>query len=274
MANVFSQNRPAAPGGVQVAEQPPSTGGLVDYSVCPVSRAVHIVVFAVGVAAGFGVLYLFYRHILLSLVGGIIIAPMAVNFNAKNAIKKRLINLRGQFRDMLEAMNVSMRAGSNEIKALQSAYNDLLLIYPPETDMVQEVANMLNLYNNGKPLRTLFRDLADRSGLEDIASFASIFEAIEGKSDRSTDVIRQTQRVIADKIAIEAEIETMITSTKSEQSIMFCMPVVIAAAMNFMGDGFMDVIYTTALGRIVSTITVVIFITAFLLSQKIMNIKI
>ncbi|MEG1752673.1 MAG: hypothetical protein RR234_02050 [Christensenella sp.] len=247
---------------------------IVDYSRCPLSRNIIFITFVLAFIAGGAALYLFYHNIVPSIIGGCIVSPLVVRMVKKNAVKKRMLKLRIQFRDMLEAMSVSMRAGSNEVMALQSAYSDLLLIYPQEADIIREVKNMLALYESGLPLREVFQSFAQRSALEDVQSFASVFEAIEGKSDRSSEIMRQTQKVIADKIEIEAEIETMITSTKSEQNIMFCMPLVIVAAMGFMGDGFMDVIYTTAVGRIVATATIIIFVVAFMISNKITNFKV
>ena len=105
-------------------------------------------------------------------------------------------------------------------------------------------------------------------------SFASIYEVIEGKSSRSSEILRQTQQVISDKMEIEAEIETMITSTKSEQTMMLIMPILIVGCMSLMGEGFMDVLYTTTAGRLVSTLVLVIFAAAFFLSEKLTSIKV
>ena len=91
--------------------------------------------------------------------------------------------MRGQFRDMLESMNVAMRAGSTEVRALESSRDDLKLLYSENSDIVREVDYILAAYNNGGiPLRKLFRDFADRSGLEDIESFASIYESSREKA--------------------------------------------------------------------------------------------
>ena len=191
--------------------------GATDYTRCPLSPAEHILNGVLAMVGGFLVGFIFYRSVLLSLIAGLVAVPAIVALLAGRATKKRLLNLRGQFRDMLESMNVAMRAGSTEIRALESSRDDLKMLYSEQSDIVREVDYILAAYNNGGiPLRKLFRDFADRSGLEDVESFASIYEVIEGKSSRSSEILRQTQQVITDKMEIEAEIETMITSTKSE----------------------------------------------------------
>ncbi len=249
--------------------------GATDYTRCPLSPAEHILNGVLAMVGGFLVGFIFYRSVLLSLIAGLVAVPAIVALLAGRATKKRLLNLRGQFRDMLESMNVAMRAGSTEIRALESSRDDLKMLYSEQSDIVREVDYILAAYNNGGiPLRKLFRDFADRSGLEDVESFASIYEVIEGKSSRSSEILRQTQQVITDKMEIEAEIETMITSTKSEQTMMLIMPILIVGCMSLMGEGFMDVLYTTTAGRLVSTLVLVIFAAAFFISEKLTNIKV
>ena len=249
--------------------------GATNSLVCPLGLPDHILNGVLAFAGGFAIGFIFYRSILWSVIIGLAAVPAIIGLMAGRATKRRLLNLRGQFRDMLESMNVAMRAGSTEVRALESSRDDLKLLYSENSDIVREVDYILAAYNNGGiPLRKLFRDFADRSGLEDIESFASIYEVIEGKSNRSSEILRQTQQVISDKMEIEAEIETMITSTKSEQTMMMIMPVLIVGCMSLMGEGFMDVLYTTSPGRIVSTIVLIIFAAAFFLSQKLTDIKI
>lgn len=55
------------------------------------------------------------------------------------AIQKRLKKLRVQFYDLLEAMSVAMRAGNPVLKALESAREDLTLIYPGNSDILVEL---------------------------------------------------------------------------------------------------------------------------------------
>ena len=129
-------------------------------------------------------------------------------------------------------------------------------------------------FNNAVPLSQSFSDFAKRSGLEDIESFASIYATIEGKSSRADEIIKETQQIIADKMEIEMEIDTMMTAAKSEVNIMLFMPLVILGVIGYAGAGFMDTIYTTTAGRIVATGGLVVFVISFILARKFSNIKV
>ena len=241
---------------------------LPDYTRSPSGLLDHIIACAIGFAAGFAVLFIFYKIITLSIAGGAVIGAVNIFASARAALNKRTVKLRVQFFDLLESMAVAMRAGSPLLKSLQSAREDLTLIYPDDADIIIELEILIGRFNNAVPLSEAFSDLAERSGLEDIASFASIYATIEGKSGRADEIIRETQQIIADKMEIEMEIDTLMTAAKSEVNIMLFMPLVILGVIGYAGAGFMDAIYTTAAGRVVSTGGLIVFILSFVMARK------
>lgn len=249
------------------------TATVLDYTVSPARLGDHIIAFLVGFIAGFAVLFIFYQILVLGLAGGLAVGIVNIFMSAQGAIKKRMMKLRMEFFDMLEAMSVAMRAGNPMLKALMSAREDLIMIYPESSDIIIEMDLIISRFHNAVPLSEAFADFAERSGLEDVESFASIYATIEGKSSRADEIIRETQQIIADKMAIEMEIETMMTSAKSEANIMQFMPLVILLIISLAGAGFMDALYTTPVGRIVATFGLIIFCISFLLSRKFSNIK-
>jgi len=244
-----------------------------DYKKSPAVMLDHIVAFVIGLTVGFLVVFIFYRLVIFSVGAGVVFGLVNVLISAHTASKKRLLKLRIQFFDLLEAMSVAMRAGSPVLRSLQSAREDLILLYPVESDIITELDIIIAKFNNALPLSEAFSDFAERSGLEDIRSFASIYRAIEGKSSRADEIVRDIQQIIADKMEIEMEIDTMMTAAKSEVNIMLFMPLVILGVIGYAGAGFMDAIYTTSAGRIVSTIGLIVFILSFALARKFSNIK-
>lgn len=245
-----------------------------DYTVPPSTVFDHILSFLIGFAAGFAVLFIFYKIIPLSILGGVVTGAVYIFVAAQNAIQKRLKRLRVQFFDLLEAMSVAMRAGNPMLKALESARSDLELIYSQTSDIIVELDIIIQKFHNAVPLSEAFSDFASRSGLEDAASFASIYATIEGKSSRADEIVRETQQIISDKMTIEMEIDTMMTAAKSEVNIMLFMPLVILAVIGYAGAGFMDAIYTTGLGRLVATGGLIVFVISFILARKFSSIKI
>ena len=260
-----------------------------DYTVSRCTVWDHILAFLVGFAAGFLVLFIFYKIILLSVLGGAVTGVVNIFAAEQRTLQKRIRHLRTQFFDLLEAMSVAMRAGNPVLKALESARDDqglqyrkalesarddLLLIHGEGSDIITELDIILSRFHNAIPLSQSFADLARRSGLEDIQSFASVYATIEGKSSRADEIIRETQTVIADKMEIEMEIDTLMAAAKNEVNIMLFMPLVILLVIGYAGAGFMDAIYTEPVGRLVATGGLIVFLISYCLARKFSSVKI
>ena len=244
-----------------------------DYKRCPSGAGSHILAFLIGFITGAAVLFIFYKIIPLSIAGGAALGVVNIFICAKEAVKKRITSLRVQFFDLLEALSVAMRAGNQIIKSIQSAREDLTLVYPDDSDIITELDIIIGRFNNAIPLSEAFIDLAERSGLEDITGFASIYATIEGKSGREDEIVKEIQQIIADKMEIEMEIETLMTAAKTELNIMLFMPIVILGIIGYAGAGFMDAIYTTGEGRIVSSGGLLVFVLSYIMSRKFSNVK-
>lgn len=271
MSNMFAENEEL--GSVPEREEEENLA-LPDYTASPCTIFDHILAFLIGFAAGFAVLFIFYKILLLAIIGGLLVGVVYIFVAEQNAIRKRIVKLRLQFFDMLEAMSVAMRAGNPVLKALESAKEDLEMIYSKDSDIIVELSIMIRRFNNAIPLSQSFADFAQRSGLEDAASFASVYATIEGKSSRADEIIRETQQIIADKMEIEMEIETLMTSAKSEVNIMLFMPLVILGVIGYAGAGFMDAIYTEPAGRVVATGGLIMFVICFFLARKFSNVEV
>ncbi len=232
-----------------------------------------VVAFLIGMLLGFMIMYIFYKIAVLSIVAGVIFGIVNIYLSKKNSVTKRVAQLRTQFMNLLEAMVVAMRSGNPPLKALESARKDLLLIYSEKSDIIVELDIIISKFNNAIPLSVSLTEFAERCGLEDVYNFASVYKTIEGKSSRVDEIITENQKIIADKMEIEIEIETLMTAAKSEAYIMLFMPLVIILIIGYAGAGFMDSLYTTPLGRCTATFGFIVFIISYFLTRKFSQIQ-
>ena len=245
------------------------------YYRCNMKKGEHILVYILSSVLIAGIAYLFYHLIPISIVIGLGAGFYLEKVYADSTVKKRMAALRLQFRDFLESMSVAARAGNVEVKAIRSALKDLKISYSARADIVKEVENILLQYEKGGiELKYLFEDFADRSNLEDIRSFATIYAVIEGKNDRFGEIVNQTSEIIGDKIEIEQEIHTVIAAAKSETNMMLLMPVLIVVAMSMMGSGFMDALFTTFAGHVAATVALAFFGISYGLAVKASDVKV
>ena len=175
----------------------------IRYYRCNLTKGQHLALYILCAAAMMGVLFLFYHSFVVALPGGLLLGFLPEKMLADRSISRRKNALRLQFKDFLESMSVAVRAGNTELNAIRSALQDLRLSYNENTDIVREVAYIVDAHEKrGLALSELFMDLGMRSDIEDIRSFAEIFQATSGKSDRFRDIVQETQDIISQKIEI------------------------------------------------------------------------
>ena len=119
-----------------------------------------------------------------------------------------------------------------------------------------------------------FQELGERSEIDDIVSFATIYATVEGKTSDLGYIISQTHDVIKDKVEITMEIETGITSAKSEAYMMLVLPLVLIVVMSSMGSDFLGSLFTTAIGRLAATVGVICTFVSYIIAVRATEIEV
>ncbi|MBR5508465.1 MAG: kinase, partial [Lachnospiraceae bacterium] len=187
----------------------------------------------------------------------------------KNA---RLKQLRLQFKDLLESLTASYSAGRNTPDAFADARNDMQSIYGEESDIVNELQVICIDLANNINIEELLLDFAQRSELDDVMSFANVFEVCNRQGSDMKRIVSDTREIINDKIEIEMEIDTMLSGNKNELNIMMVMPVVIVLSLS--GMGTMTIVSNSPVNLLVKIICLGIFGVAYIIGRKIVDIKI
>ncbi len=204
---------------------------------------------------------------------GIMIGILFLPIRTKQIIKKRKKVLRGQFRDMLEALSTSLNAGKNVTGAFASVYEDLQLQYDEGAYILYELKVILSGVQNNIDIEDILYDLGNRSKIEDIESFANVFKISYRKGGNMKEIIRNTHDILSDKMEIEDEIETIVAGSKNEQMIMIFMPILLVGMIKGMSSDF-AANFVTPIGLIATTIAIIMFIVAYFVGQKILDIKV
>ena len=185
---------------------------------------------------------------------------------------KRLKKLRTQFCDFATSLTNSLGIGMNMRDSLNSVYNDLQTQYTEDAYIVSEVYELICGMNNNIPIEQMLCDFGARSGLPDIMNFGVVFETCYRTGGDIKSVVRRTTEIISEKTLIAGEIETVITSNKLQATVMNVLPILVVLMMRLLSPQF-AASFGTILGVVVLTVSAGIFIGAYKLGQKIMDIK-
>lgn len=154
---------------------------------------------------------------------------------------------------MLEALATSLSSGMNMQESLSVAYEDLKLEFSDNVYIVQEVAEMLDGIENNIAIEDMLVSLGERSQIDDIKNFGNMFAIAYRAGGNLKDIVRRTSSLISEKIEINAEIETALSSNKSQFNIMMVIPVVMIPLLRTMSSDF-AASFATAPGIIAITI--------------------
>lgn len=245
-----------------------------------------LIAFAVGVFVGF----LFYggigkdvygnpttmTHVLNAIIPtivGLIAVKLYIPIRTRQIIDNRRNKLNRQFRDMLDGVTTALGAGSNVPNAFENVYQDLKAQYSDDAYIIKELEVIISGIQNGGQIEDLLYDFGKRSGISSIESFASVFQVSYRKGGNVRQAMSGTYEVISQKMEIMDEIETTVSAGKLDSTIMTILPIGIVGIMKVMSPDFASN-FVSGSGLIATTIGIVCFVAAYMISRKILDIKI
>lgn len=214
----------------------------------------------------------YFSNLVIFCIAGGIVGKIFMPVIREKLRKKRLNKLKMQFRDFLAAFATSLSSGMNVNDSLVNAYNDLKLQYSQEALITIEVGELVNGIQNNINIEDMLRDFGERTGVDDILNFSIVFDTCYRTGGNLKNIIQRTTAIISEKMVIAEEIETKITSNKTQMLAMNIMPIVIMVLMKTMSPEFAES-FASGLGVIAVTVAIGIFIGAYAVGQKIMDIK-
>ena len=220
-----------------------------DYSDYELSRRELILFSLVGYGCIFGIVYLFFRSIVVSAAAGILIRFCLPRYRQRRADRERK-TLNMQFKDMLYSLSSSVAAGRQMEEAILEAGENLAAIYPPDAPISRELSHMKRgIEENNENDRSLLADFARRSGCEDINSFVQVYLTCRSMGGDLERIIIHTAKIMTDKMEINEQIAVLTAQKKLEGRIISVMPLVMLAALNLISPSYISPLYTTVAGR-------------------------
>lgn len=245
-------------------------GDAADYHVYEMTAKDRLAGFLIGFAAAAVVETVFFNNIILLAVAGIFCGLKAIPMYQNHRKEKRLKELLIQFKDMLESLVASYSAGRTTVDAFMDAQGDMQNIYGEKADIVKELTTISVGMQQNFIIEELLLDFAKRSDLDDVYSFANVFEVCNRQGGNIKEIVTDTRNIINDKIEMESEIKTMISGSKNELNIMMVMPLIVAIASSGLGET--SITNNTPLNVVLKIVILGVFFLAYKIGKKITNI--
>ena len=200
----------------------------------------------------------YISNLIFFMIVGLYARKMFLPIYKNSRLKKRQDKLRKQFRDMMESLSASLSSGSNVLNAFNSALIDLKMQYTESDYIIIELQEIIDCMGSNVNAEEAMHFFGERSGIEDIQTFADVFEICYRRGGDMKRIVRRTYDVISDKMAINDEIETKLTSNKMQHNAMSVMPIAVVALLRVTNASFAES-FATVQGVLVNTVAIVIF---------------
>nr|WP_245347380.1 type II secretion system F family protein [Cohnella lubricantis] len=141
---------------------------------------------------------------------------------------------------MLQALSSLLSAGRSVENAFAALEDDLaLLIGDPQADILREIRAIANRCRNGEPLEAPLADFAERSGLEEVRSFAEVFIICKRAGGDLVEVVRRTAGLIGEKMEVEQELGVLMAQKRMESKLMMGMPFAFVGLIGWFAGDYM-----------------------------------
>lgn len=205
-----------------------------------------------------------------------IVGIVALKFFMKTVVEslkdRRAKKLQKQFMDLLENLSFSLSSGNTVNDAFLNARGDLLNQYTENDMIIIELNEIVNGIQNGKTLEEMMQSFGKRSGNEDIENFGNVISNCYRLGGDFNSVVRKTRLILGDKVAITEEINTKLMSNKLQLNAMCIMPIILVAMLKVSSTSFAQNL-SSAVGVIVTTFAIGLFVAAYIWGQKIIDIR-
>lgn len=231
------------------------------------------VIFSLEYLAIIGIIsFLFYD----SLLAFFLLFPfflLFIKIVKRICINNRLEELKTQFIQMISYMATSIEAGLSIENSVIEAQKDIIKMYDKESVMAKELDSILSQMDSGKRLEDIMLDFSDRTGVEEIKDFATVFIIAKKSGGRFSEIIKRSINVMISNKETEKQIQILISGKRYEQRILSIVPFIIIASLRFTSGDFISSLYHNPFGILIMTGCLLIYFYSIYLSEKISNIK-
>ncbi len=217
--------------------------------------------------------WLFYRNVFI-VSGLLLLLPVYLRMCLRKYQKEEAIRLNRGFADALSAFSAALEAGYSAENAVLESSKDLAMIYSEEEPIRKEFRYLQRQLQNNRSLEQAFSDMAKRTKDEDILCFSEVFEIAKRSGGDLLQVIKATERTMAERAEVKREIRTVLSAKRLEANIMNLMPCGILLYFLLCDPVYLAPLYEGAAGRVLMTVLLAVYLGCIRWSEKITEIEV
>ena len=215
--------------------------------------------------------YVFYRNVYITIIFTLLgcLYPL---LNKKNREKKFKKQLTCSFRDLLNSIYSGLLSGKSFRNSLYQSTNELRNLNSKESILLYLDKLIIDLKTGNSEIDSWLK-FSKHINIETCYEFVDVLEQTYATGGQITKIINRTCQILSDKIDVVLDLELMISAKKLEFKIMMISPVLLLGMLSNSSSSYMDMLYTTVLGRCIMTFVFFGMIVSYIIGTFIINIE-
>lgn len=198
--------------------------------------------------------------------------PLVLNGLFDFLIRHRTHAMRDQLQEVLLSLATSLKAGQSLPNALGRCVTDLRRMHPRGGPIVDEMEMVVREVQMSTPVDEALLTLRDRVPLEEVSALVDAVVITRRRGGNIVDVMANVAHMIADRMAIDREIQVLTAQKRTEAAILSLVPLGIYLITRVTNPGYVTVFQETLGGQIALGLIFLAILTGYWLANRLAHI--
>jgi len=202
-------------------------------------------------------------------------AGLLLKSTLQDALRHRRTQaLRDQLQEALLSLATSLKAGQSLPTALQRCATDLRRLHPAGGELVHEVEVAAREVELGAPVDETLLGLRKRVPLEEVEALVDALVTTRRRGGNIVEVMGNVSQMVADRLAVEREIQVMTAQKRTEAAILAVIPLGIYLVVRLTNPVYLGVFHATRWGQVALGLIFLFVAGGYWMAQRIARIDI
>lgn len=245
---------------------------MKDYHIYEFTRREKMIGILQGMCLNAVISLLFYNSF-WAMLPGMLLVVLFMKEKRRMLALKRMRRMRVELKEFFQLLISGLQTGRSIENAFIQGSRDLAVYLENETEIVAEMKKICAGLGVGEPLEKMLVDFSERSHLEEVQYFAEVFGIAKHSGGNLVAIMKNTIRMLQERMDVEDEIYTVITEKQLEFYLMCIIPIGIIGYLRIGAAALIGRLYGNLLGIIVMTICLVIYGGCYFYGKRLLEVK-
>lgn len=243
---------------------------IKDYRIYEFGRKERVLCFLEGLVVN-GVISILFYNSFYAMIPGMILVMFYFKEKKRMLVRKRMRCMRVELKEFLNALIAALQTGRSIENAFTEALKDIARYVEQDTVFIQEMKRICAGVGVGEPLEKMLMEFSARSHMEELQYFSQVFSIGKRSGGNIVAIMRNTIRMLQERMDAEEEITTTIAEKQLEFQVMTVIPLAIIIYLRIGAEGLLDSLYGNLTGVFVMTVCLAIYGGCYLYGKRLLE---